>query len=229
MTIASYSELVSEMGEWLNRADLASKIPTFIRLFEARMNRRLRTPDMEQTFTRTTIVGTDTYALNSRVRQLRQVYIDASPKIVLRAMSPSALKGAFPFSSEGNPSAYTIIGENLVLAPAPASEQTLAYSGYATLSGLSDSSTTNWLLDDHPDLYLFGSLARAEAYLKDDARVAVWKAAEDEALAEVAKEGNAKRYSGPLVSRPSRGDWGGAYGVGSGSLDDDPGDLTGYL
>jgi hypothetical protein len=44
MTIATYAELVSEMGDWLNRTDLTAKIPTFVRLFEARMNRRLRSP-----------------------------------------------------------------------------------------------------------------------------------------------------------------------------------------
>jgi hypothetical protein len=69
---------------------------------------------------------------------------------------------------------------------------------------LSDSNTTNWLLDDHPDLYLFGSLARAEAYLKDDERVAFWKSAEDEALSEVIREANQKRMpAGPLQSVPA--------------------------
>jgi hypothetical protein len=74
MTIATYTELVSEMGDWLNRADLTAKIPTFVRLFEARMNRRLRSPDMEQTFSFTTVAGTTSYALSSSVRELRDVF-----------------------------------------------------------------------------------------------------------------------------------------------------------
>ena len=184
--LASYSDLVSEMGDWLNRADLSAKIPTFVRLFEARMNRRLRAPDMEQTFTVDLISGTTTYAINSRIRELREVYLSA------------------PDNSDSEPTTYTLVGENIVLGDDPSDGQTLTYSGYATLAGLDDGNPANWLLNDHPDLYLFGSLARAEAYLKDDQRVAVWKAAEDEALAEVVREANEKRLpAGPLRMQPT--------------------------
>jgi hypothetical protein len=184
MTIATYGELVSELGDWLNRADLEDKIPTFVRLFEARMNRRLRSPDMEQTFSRTTVIGTDTYAINSRVRELREVYID----------DDGTLNQYYD---------YTVTSESIIIDPAPETEFTLVYSGYCTLAGLSDSNTTNWLLDDHPDAYLFGSLCMAEAFLKDDERVAVWKSAWDEALSEIIREANEKRTpAGPLQMQP---------------------------
>ena len=183
MTIASYAELVSELGDWLNRTDLSAKIPTFIRLFEARMNRRLRAPDMEQTFTLTTVAGTLSYALNARVRSLREVYIETSADI--------------------DATAYTVTGESIVFNDDPG-EVTLVYTAYSTLPALGTGQATNWLLDDHPDLYLFGSLARAEAYLKDDDRLAVWKSAEDEALSEVIREANEKRLpAGPLQMQPS--------------------------
>jgi hypothetical protein len=46
MTIATYSELLTELDAWLNRSDLTARIPTFIRLFESRANRQLRVPEM---------------------------------------------------------------------------------------------------------------------------------------------------------------------------------------
>lgn len=204
MTIATYSELVAEMGDWLNRADLAAKIPTFIRLFEARMNRRLRSPDMEQSFSRDTVAGTDTYALNSRVRQLREVYLATDPRAMLEAMSPAAMDSLYTLSDQGQPQAYTLKGESIVLAPVPDAAYTLVYCGYVTLLGLDAANPTNWLLDDHPDAYLWGSLCMAEAFLKDDERLNVWKAAWDEALAEIIREANAKRLpAGPLQMQPS--------------------------
>jgi len=182
MTVASYSDLVTEMEAWLNRADLSDRIPTFIRLFEARMNRRLRSPDMEQTFSRTTVIGTNTYAVNSRIRELRDVYT----------------------ADDSITATYRMTGENIVVDPTPTSEYTFYYSGYTTLSGLSLSNTTNWLLDDHPDAYLFGSLCMAEAYLGDDARTSLWKQAWDEALSEITKEANSKRLpAGPLQTSPA--------------------------
>ena len=177
MALASYADLVSEMGDWLNRSDLTPKIPTFVRLFEARMNRRLRNPDMEQTFTVTMDGVTTTFAINSRVRELREVFLSSSN------------------DQEIN---YTITGETIVFDSAPGVGDTLNYSGYVTLPSL-ETNSVNWLLTDHPDLYLFGSLARAEAYLKDDERLSLWKAAEDEVLSELLREGNQRRMpAGPL-------------------------------
>ena len=204
MTIASYDELVTEMEAWLNRADLSERIPTFIRLFEARMNRRLRNPDMECLATQTTVAGTDTYALPSNFREVRQLYLSTDPKCVLESMAPAVLASTYTDSSQGQPTAYTVIGENLVLAPIPDAAYTMTLSGFETLTGLDSGNQTNWLLDDHPDLYLFGSLARAEAYLKDDERVAAWKSAEDEILAEALLEATAKRLpAGPLMMQPT--------------------------
>lgn len=201
MTIASYTELVSEMGDFLDRADLTAKIPTFIRLFEARMNRRLRSPEMEARISHDTIEGENTYAMPSTVRELRTVSFDDVP---LAPMTPAVFNSTFSAGLSGTPLAYTVMGGSIILGPVPSDGSTLSYTGYVSLSGLNSGNTTNWLLDAHPDLYLFGSLARAEAYLKDDERVMFWKAAEDEALEEVVREGNKKRLpAGPLVSRPA--------------------------
>jgi hypothetical protein len=108
MTIATYSELVSEMGDWLNRSDLTTKIPTFIRLFEARMNRRLRAPDMEQSFSFTTVAGTSTYSINSRVRELRELYLTTD-------------------DSATPPVDYTVSGETIVFDPVPTAAFSVTY------------------------------------------------------------------------------------------------------
>ena len=184
MALASYAELVTELGDYLNRADLAAKVPTFVRLFEAQLNRRLRSPDMEQTFTRTTVAGTLSYALNSRVRELREVELDTS--------------------ATSNPATYTVTGESIEFDSDPGDGQTLTYTGYVTLAGLSDSNTTNWLLDDHPDAYLYGTLAQAYAFEKDEERAATYQAVVDDVIEQIKREANEKRMpAGPLQSIPA--------------------------
>jgi hypothetical protein len=204
VTIASYSELVTEMGDWLNRSDLSSKIPTFIRLFEARMNRLLRNPEMEQVSTVTLVAGTEAYSLPSGFKEARQVYIAAVPRVNLTPLSPQSLRTEFTGQETASPSAYAVIDEKIVLAPTPTDTGTLTIVHYNGLLGLDDGNPANWLLDSHPDAYLFGSLCMAEAYLRDDERLAVWKAAWDQAVDEIRDDANRKRLpGGPLATRPA--------------------------
>jgi hypothetical protein len=210
MTIATYSELVTEMGLWLNRSDLTARIDTFIRLFEARMNRRLRSPDMEQSYSFTTVPDQDTYPISAGVRELRELHLSngSGTDVSLN---------------------YTVTGESILFVPAPTAEYTVSYKGYATLPGLGSGQATNWLLDDHPDAYLFGSLCMAEAYLKDDERVNVWKSAWDEVLSEIIREANQKRMPpGPLVSRPAIME-SPALKTNQVGIFDDPGDLASMI
>ena len=204
MTIASYSELVSEMEAWLNRSDLTARIPAFIRLYEARMNRRLRDPEMEQTGTQDTVAGTEGYSLPTGFTSFRQVFIDAVPRINLVPMSPQALRIQFTGQEDASPSAYAIIDGQIVLAPTPTDESTLTMIYYRGLTGLDSGNTSNWLLEQHPDAYLYGSLAEAYAYLRDDEQAMKYKALSEEALAEIIDHGNRRRLpGGPLVTRPA--------------------------
>jgi hypothetical protein len=47
---------------------------------------------------------------------------------------------------------------------------------YAKIPALTVSNTSNWLLVDSPDLYLYGSLLQAAPYLQDDQRITTWAA-----------------------------------------------------
>jgi hypothetical protein len=185
MALSTYAELVAELEEQLNRLDLTARIPVFIRLFEAKINRRLRSPDMEQTFSFTTVSGTLSYSINSRVRELRKVYATTT-------------------SDDTDPENYTIEGETIVFDEDPGDDLTIYYSGYVTLAGLGDSNTTNWLLDDHPDAYLMGTLARAHFAEKDYEAAELCEGVVDSVIEEIKREANQKRMpAGPLQSAPA--------------------------
>lgn len=202
MTIASYSELLDEIDAWLDRSDLTARIPTFIRLFEARMNRRLRVPDMETTVTTTLEADETTYALPDDFLGMKSIFVDSSPDRVLVAMTPANIRATYPYATSGLSGAYAIEAGNIILAPPPGSGDTLTMTYYAEIPALTESNTTNWLLDGHPDAYLYGTLCMAQAYLVDDERLATWKAAWDEAVAEVQDSANRSRIpAGPLTMR----------------------------
>jgi hypothetical protein len=204
MTIATYSELLTEIDAWMDRSDLSARIPTFLRLFEARINRRLNDPDMEGVSTTNTESGEAEYALPDDLGSMRYLFLSTDPKTQLYYMTPAALRDTYSENDTGQPAVYTVENGALVLAPTPDGEYTINLAYNQHVPALTDTNTTNWLLDLAPDLYLWGTLTRAEAFLKDDDRVAVWKSAEDEALAELIRYGNRRRLgAGPLQLRPT--------------------------
>ena len=47
MPLATYTDLTAAIGSWLQRSDIAALFPTFVQLFEACANRRLRVRQQE--------------------------------------------------------------------------------------------------------------------------------------------------------------------------------------
>lgn len=56
---------------------------------------------------------------------------------------------------------------------------------FRDVTTLSDGNTSNWLLTNHPDVYLYGALLEAQPYLMDDARIATWAQIFERVVAEV--------------------------------------------
>lgn len=196
-SISSYNALRTEVAAWLNRDDLTDRIPGFIRLFESRLNRILRTPEMESSVLLS--VSSEDTQLPTDFMAMRELYIEGVPRRPLRNMSPDGLAAEFSGVS-GIPVAYAITGRTIKLAPPPASTISLRLVYFARIVSLNDSNPNNWLLLQAPDLYLYGTLLQAAAFIDDPERVAQWKAAHDEALAEVLQAGNLSRWgAAPIV------------------------------
>jgi hypothetical protein len=68
-------------------------------------------------------------------------------------------------SMSGQPSTYTILGDNFRFAPSPASSYTGNINYYKEFDPLSDSNTSNYILANHPAIYLYGSLYHAANFL----------------------------------------------------------------
>lgn len=205
MALASYSDLVTEVGNWLNRSDLSAEIPTFVRLFEARMNRKLRTPDQELTSTITIIANQATYPVPAAIRQIKRI----TTALTGLTLTP-VLGGTFAntLNVSGIPEFYSIDGTTFTLMPVPDgvnSPATVTVVGYNTLPALDGvTNTTNWLFASHPDAYLYGTLTEAAAFIRDDVHLPLWRAALDDVLEEVLQEANQRKVPmGQLRTTPA--------------------------
>lgn len=193
MAIQTYAELQAAAASWLARSDLTARIPEFIALAEAKINRVLRTQDMVTKNATFSITG-EYVAVPTGFQMVKTFHLNTSPKRVLEFMPDDQITKLFG-AATGKPRYYCVQGGNFRFGPTPDAtySSTLVYVG--SLVGLATTSP-NWLLTSHPDVYLYGTLLEAEGFLADDPRVPLWKQAFDMAVNEVNAQANANRWGG---------------------------------
>ena len=109
--------------------------------------------------------------------------LETSPQRVLELLTPQQLEENRASNPGGGvPAYYAIIGGEIQLAPVPLSVTTLKLTYYGRLTPMSDTVTTNEILVNNPDLYLYGALVEAEPYLMNDERLPMWGSMLDRAI-----------------------------------------------
>ena len=175
MAIATYSDLQTSVAAWLNRTDLTSLIPDFITLGEARIARELRLRRQVVNTALSTVAGTQSVSLPSDFLEAENLTLsNTTPPGALSVVTPEILDRKYPKAYvTGQPRVYTVVGNNVLFGPTPDAVYTVSLDYYQRWGALSVT-PTNWLLTNHPSVYLFAALAEGAAYLMDDARQALW-------------------------------------------------------
>jgi hypothetical protein len=201
MSLDTYANLQVEVADWLNRADLTAKIPTFITLLEAQMNRKLRVRQMMTRATATLTAEYITIPTDFRAVHNVQILDEPSTRVEYASISEvSEFRRSYP---NQRPMRFNVDGSTFQFAPIPDSSYTVEIVYYAAIPPLATSgSGTNWLLTEHPDIYLYGTLMQAAPYLNNDDRIQIWGGALQGILEDmtVADE-KATRGGGPLRAR----------------------------
>ena len=165
MALTNYSNLKTSIANWLNRSDLTSEIADdFIVLAEADFNSKLRIRKMitQSTFT----IDSETESLPTGFLQVRDMFIlSGGTKNALRYVAPGQMDQMIGTSVSGKPSAYTILGDNFRFAKKPDASYSGVINYYKKFDTLSDTNTSNYILTDHPAIYLYGSLFHAANFL----------------------------------------------------------------
>lgn len=200
MALTTYALLKTTIANYLNRTDLTSYLGDFITLTESRLNRELRVREMVNTDTSTTTVaGTQSYSLPSGFLEASAVIYQSNPYRTLRFMANGDFYRQYNVTQTlGLPTFFTIVGEKILLGVAPDSAETLQIDFYKTLTPLSESNTTNSILTNYPELYLYGALAESSPFLMQDERLNTWAGLYKEALANA----NLSSQKGSITSSP---------------------------
>jgi hypothetical protein len=186
MATSTYAELRAEIAEWLQRSDLSARIPVFIEMATARFNDELRAPEMETLVT--THANTEYTGLPVDFLQIRSIETNGDR---MEYLAPEEFQAYVAKTSTPAVPVYTIADMSLRIYPAPSASSTLTLKVlyYARIPEMVSASDTNWLLDVHPNVYLFGSLVEAAGFLHDDERMARWDARLQQALSLINRRG----------------------------------------
>lgn len=201
MAITTYAELQAAGANWLVRADLTARIPEFITLAEARLNRVLRARLAETEAQLTATPGGRTIPLPAGFAEPLALWlVQANGRQALRFAEPSLAEVS---ATPGQPASWAIDGANLAFERA--CDQTYGFVlRMLTRFSLSDAQPTNSLLSDYPDAYLFATLCEAGPFLRDDALAGAYEARLERAIGEINSKDARARAARTLITEVPR-------------------------
>lgn len=195
MAITTYAELQTAVANWLDRTDLTSRTPEFIALAEAGINRDVKHWRGEKRATAT---------IDARFSAVPTDYLNAVRFQIStseRPLEPISVQDmhqrrAAADDASGIPAYYALTGGEFEFYPTPSSSYTGTLYYRAKVPALSDANTSNWVLANAPDVYLYGSLVHSAPFLVEDERVATWGALYSQAVQRFNADGDDGRFGG---------------------------------
>lgn len=154
----NYGELKSAVRGYLHRTDVDAMLPTFLSLAEERIYRGESTAPALRVSGMVKTVSMTTAARPTDFLEAKLIHEDGAPKRVLNYVALS-LVGKCGRS-------YSWDGVNIALSDGQSLPVSLTY--YARLDPLSADGDTNWLLTNHPNVYLTSMLVEAARWARDD-------------------------------------------------------------
>jgi hypothetical protein len=206
MTITNYSTLQSTIADYLNRSDLTAVIPTFIQLAEAQINRDVRHYEMEARANAQQDAGDEYMQTPANWLENIRAHVTGTGTTPLDLISRQAMadKRAGAEDMTGRPQYYAMADGQFQLYPTPDAEYQIELLFYEKIPALA-SNTTNWLLEEYPDVYLYGSLIHSAPYLQEDERMTVWAQMYAAAVLRLNESSDKARYSGSGLTLKVRG------------------------
>lgn len=177
--ITNYTTLQAAVQDWLwNRADVTSAlVQTWIALAEAQMNRRLRSR-LKTAVNSAFSIGAEFVNVPADFAGAVSIKIQSDPTVELSNKMPDGIANLWSERSSsdttGKPFAYAVVGSQFQFFRVPDQTYTATLIYRQQIPPLA-SNATNWLLTNHPDAYLYGTLLQSAPWLKNDERVPLWE------------------------------------------------------
>lgn len=177
MALDTYANLQTALGNLLNRSDLTSYIPDWIALAEADLKRELQRTEARGQYT----INAQTWTLPAVIGELLSIrLVTGSPSLDHPLSIVTSYDGdthrARRSNTAGRPQHAYIIGRKVVFTPTPDTSYTVEVTYVEALTPLSASVPSNAVLEEAPDVYLYGSAIHSAPFLGDDSRLELWAA-----------------------------------------------------
>ena len=198
MALANYTDLQASVASWLHRSDLTSIIPDLIALAEARIARDLRLANQITDATLTCVAGTNTVAVPTGFLEFASLTLQTDPTRNLAFVPFEYLGTRYDEGTEGMPAHYCVAGTNIILGPTPDSTYSITATYYKRLDPLA-TTATNWLLTNHPGVYLFATLAESAPFAMEDERAGLWESKYAAEVARLQDSDDRSQYSGSAL------------------------------
>lgn len=174
MALANYTDLLASVASWMNRTDLTTVIPDFVTIAESKIARDLRLRNQLTSGTLAVVASVREVTLPTGWLEFETISINGTPDSLCQFVASEYLDAWYPDGSyAGKPAYYTVQGTTVVFGPFPDAAYTANVSYYAAFGALA-TSTTNWLLTNAPNVYLYACLREAAFFTKDAPGAAQW-------------------------------------------------------
>jgi hypothetical protein len=187
MSLSTKAGLETAISTWLARTDtrISGNADDMITLCEAKLNRDLVLRVMWTNSNQTGTGGSSTIALPSDFVEAESLFLTTfGVQTKLSRFAPGEYEIG---TTAGVPNAWAIDGANIQL-DLPCDQAHTFIFRYRQRFALVNPGDTNWLLTNHPDVYLFCALVEAESLSKDTGQnwINLWQARAQAAYTAVA-------------------------------------------
>lgn len=198
----NYGQLKAAIANRLSRTNLTAAIPDFVTLGESRLYAGFR--DIEVSVPPLRIMqmlATESTTLAT----LPTGFLELSRFTVPNTYSPRALEFKTPqdfaeLPTSSNSAYYYTFQDGGVAVQGGAAPTGFKFVYYKRFDALVADSDTNWLLTNHPGIYLYSSLIEAYAHVKDDARLPMAGRMYAAAANALVDSDNAAKHSGSVLT-----------------------------
>lgn len=182
MSITNYGELKTAVTTWMTRGDLAGQAADYITLAEAALNREL--PAVETDATITGVLDSRRIDITS-LSCVEPIALFLAQTGMDEVMLTPMADGTFAYRSASScPRFWAIDGAGIDF-DCPLDQAYPFRFRYRQRFALSDAAPTNWLLTNHPDLYLAAVIVWGGLFIQDDDVAARWAGILNSALPSV--------------------------------------------
>jgi hypothetical protein len=199
VAISNYTELQAALTNWLHRSGLDSRIPEFIALAESGLNKSLRLTQMVNQSNIAVSLGSAIASLPTGFLQVIEFTDDAYEPLV-PVTNAEILRIKLETTDDSKPEYYTIDTAITFECESDAA-YTYIMRYYKKWNIATDS--TNWLLTNAPNVYLYASLAEAAPFMKDMQTAQSWMQMADKAIFDLKRQD--RRISGAPTLRLDAG------------------------